>query len=137
MPFFIHNFILQRGFSLIYTDFKILLKQNKNEAFQDQTSGLSLVPQSISPMLCEFELNLSSKIYVKHFLVCLFETFFKGPKLTQFLNQVLDSVLLEGSRKQKQESNVLASFRNDGVKQPAREPKVLPWWRVGRGKESL
>ena len=103
--------------------------------FKTKTSGLSLVPQSISPMLCEFELNLSSKIYVKHFLVCLFETFFKGPKLTQFLNQVLDSILLEGSREQKQELDVLASFRNDGVKQPAREPKVLPWWRVGRGKE--
>ena len=68
-------------------------------------------------------------------IVCLFETFFKGPKLTQFLNQVLNSVLLEGSREQKQELDVLASFRNDGVKQPAREPKVLPWWRVGRGKE--
>ena len=94
------------------------------------------ISQSTSLMFREFELkSLFKRLVSKHFLVCLFETFSKGPKLTQFLNQVLDSILLEGSRERKQEPDVLASFRNDGVKQPAREPKVLPWWRVGRGKE--
>ena len=67
MPLFLFTLLtLQRGFSLIYTDFKILQQQNQNEALQNQTFGFSIIPQSISSMLCEFELKSLFKRFVSN-----------------------------------------------------------------------